>query len=116
MKPKVDTDMSSIGPDDIEDMAETKEQKEYWGLNPDEGPDDARADVNPVQERYHEYMQRMYREEREPQIWTVKIWKDDYDNYVLPIPNEILETLELSEGDTLKFDDGENGIFRLTKG
>ena len=48
-----------------------------------------------TQERYHEYMQRMYREEREPQIWTVKIWKDDYDNYVLPIPKEILKKLEI---------------------
>jgi len=46
--------------------------------------------------------------------WTVKL-EEDGDDVVLPLPQEVLDHLDLREGDVLKWIDNGNGSWSLTK-
>ena len=46
--------------------------------------------------------------------WTVELIEDGED-LILPLPQEVLDHLELKEGDTLKWEDVGDGTWSLTK-
>lgn len=46
--------------------------------------------------------------------WTVAL-EEDGDNVILPLPQEILDHLDIKEGDTLKWKDNGNGTWSLRK-
>lgn len=47
--------------------------------------------------------------------WTIEL-EEDGDDIILPLPQEVLDHLDLQEGDVLKWSDNGNGTFSLTKG
>jgi hypothetical protein len=48
------------------------------------------------------------------QTWTVQL-EEDGDDVVLPLPQEVLDHLDLQEGDVLKWIDNGDGSWSLTK-
>jgi len=68
------------------------------------------------QERYHEYMLRMEKEENKKSSFVVTLETDEDDNLILPIPIEIMNQMGWDIGDTLLFQDCFNGSCIITKG
>ena len=48
------------------------------------------------------------------QSWTVQL-EEDGDDVVLPLPQEVIDHLDLKEGDVLEWKDNEDGTWSLTK-
>ena len=48
------------------------------------------------------------------QTWTVQL-EEDGDDIVLPLPQEVLDHLDVKEGDVLKWIDRGDGSYALTK-
>lgn len=48
------------------------------------------------------------------QTWTIQL-EEDGDNLILPLPPEVLEHLDLKEGDALEWIDNGDGSWSLAK-
>ena len=56
----------------------------------------------------------VYSDSRPSDTWTVQL-EEDGDDVILPLPQEILDHLDVKEGDTLKWIDNCDGTWSLTK-
>ena len=56
----------------------------------------------------------VYRDKSSDRHWEVKL-EEDGDDVVLPLPQEVLDHLDLREGDMLKWIDNGDGTWSLTK-
>ena len=52
--------------------------------------------------------------DRESRGWEVQL-EEDGDDLILPLPQEVLDHLDIKEGDVLNWRDNGDGTFSLTK-
>lgn len=52
--------------------------------------------------------------DRPTQTWTVQL-EEDGNDVILPLPQEVLDHLDVKEGDVLNWIDNEDGTFSIRK-